>query len=56
LKSIALKLPDDLLEESGRLAKDLRVPRAEYIRLAIGRMRSAMNQVLSAVVELLGGN
>jgi metal-responsive CopG/Arc/MetJ family transcriptional regulator len=38
VQSIALKLPDDLLEESGRLARTLRVSRAEYIRLAISRM------------------
>jgi hypothetical protein len=43
LSIIALKIPDDLLSESGRLANDLRVSRAEYIRLAIGRMnRSTM--------------
>lgn len=38
MRSIALKLPDDLLEESARLAGDLRVSRAEYIRMAIQRM------------------
>ena len=38
MKSIALKLPDELLEESSRYADRLRVSRAEYIRMAIGRM------------------
>jgi metal-responsive CopG/Arc/MetJ family transcriptional regulator len=38
LKSVALKLPDELLEESGRIAKSLRLSRAEYIRIAIRRM------------------
>ena len=36
--AISLKLPDDLLEASGRCAKALRMPRAEYIRRAIERM------------------
>jgi metal-responsive CopG/Arc/MetJ family transcriptional regulator len=38
MRSIALKLPDDLMEESGRLATRLQVSRAEYIRMAIRRM------------------
>jgi metal-responsive CopG/Arc/MetJ family transcriptional regulator len=38
LKALALKLPEELLEESSRLANSLRIPRAEYIRLAIRRM------------------
>ena len=38
MKTIALKLPDELLEESGRYADRLRISRAEYIRTAIGRM------------------
>ena len=38
MKSLALKLPDELLEESTRCADRLRVSRAEYIRMAIGRM------------------
>ena len=38
MKSIALKLPDELLEESARLAGTLRLSRAEYIRVAIRRM------------------
>ncbi len=38
MRSIALKLPDELLEDSARLAQRLRVTRAEYIRIAIQRM------------------
>jgi metal-responsive CopG/Arc/MetJ family transcriptional regulator len=38
VRSIALKLPEELLEESGRLAERLRISRAEYIRVAIRRM------------------
>ncbi|MGD0497876.1 MAG: CopG family transcriptional regulator [Bryobacteraceae bacterium] len=38
MRSIALKLPDEMLEESGRLAEHLRISRAEYIRAAIRRM------------------
>lgn len=38
MRSIALKLPEELMQESGRLADTLRVSRAEYIRFAIRRM------------------
>ncbi|HUI81642.1 MAG TPA: hypothetical protein VLY24_27140 [Bryobacteraceae bacterium] len=38
MRSIALKLPDELLEESARLANRLKLTRAEYIRKAILRM------------------
>ena len=38
MRSIALKLPEELLEESGRLAERMRISRAEYIRVAIRRM------------------
>ena len=36
--AISLKLPDDLLETSGRCAGALRLSRAAYIRRAIERM------------------
>lgn len=39
MRSIALKLPDELIEESGRLAGHLSLSRAEYIRMAIQRMK-----------------
>jgi len=35
---ISLKLPEDLLEASGRCAGALKLSRAEYIRRAIERM------------------
>ena len=38
MRSIALKLPEDLAEESGRFAARLELSRAEYIRIAIRRM------------------
>jgi metal-responsive CopG/Arc/MetJ family transcriptional regulator len=38
VESIALKLPEELLEESSQLATSLRISRAEYIRIAIRRM------------------
>ncbi len=38
MPSIALKLPNELLDESTRLAKRLKLTRAEYIRKAIRRM------------------
>ena len=38
MKAVALKLPEELLEESSRLADSLRIPRAEYMRIAIRRM------------------
>ena len=38
MRSIALQLPDELLDESGRFAERLRISRAEYIRVAIRRM------------------
>jgi hypothetical protein len=38
LESIALKIPKELLDESTRLANELRMPRAEYMRVAIVRM------------------
>jgi metal-responsive CopG/Arc/MetJ family transcriptional regulator len=38
MRSIALKLPDEMLAESARFAARLRISRAEYIRIAIQRM------------------
>jgi hypothetical protein len=38
VESIALKLPEGLLEESSRLASSLSISKAEYIRIAIRRM------------------
>jgi len=38
MRSIALNLPDEVEEESGRFAVRLHLSRAEYIRIAIRRM------------------
>jgi Arc/MetJ-type ribon-helix-helix transcriptional regulator len=38
MRSIALNLPDDIVEESGLYASRLQISRAEYIRMAIRRM------------------
>jgi len=42
MKSITLKLPDELLHESGQLADRLQVSRAQYIRIAVCRMNRKM--------------
>jgi metal-responsive CopG/Arc/MetJ family transcriptional regulator len=38
MESISLKLPEDLLETSGRCAAALRMSRAAYLRQAIDQM------------------
>jgi len=38
MRAISLKLPDDLLDVSGRCAEALKLSRAKYIRHAIERM------------------
>jgi metal-responsive CopG/Arc/MetJ family transcriptional regulator len=38
MEVISLKLPEALLKESGRHARALGIPRAEYIRRALERM------------------
>jgi len=38
MEAISLKLPESLLKESGRCARALGIPRAEYIRQALERM------------------
>jgi metal-responsive CopG/Arc/MetJ family transcriptional regulator len=49
MESISLKLPEDLLEASERCARELGIPRAEYIRRAIVRMnREAEARVRAA--------
>jgi len=35
MTTVSLRLPDDLLKEADRHARELRIPRAEYIRRAI---------------------
>jgi len=46
--AVSLKLPDELLEASGRCAEALRIPRAEYMRRAIERMNSETQKRLRA--------
>ncbi len=46
--AISIKLPDDLLETSGRCAEALNLSRAEYIRRAIERMNRTTRARLRA--------
>ena len=46
--AISLKLPDELLEASGRCADALRISRAEYVRRAIERMNSETQERVRA--------
>ncbi len=46
--AVSLKLPDELLEASGRCAEALQIPRAEYIRRALERMNRETQQRLRA--------
>lgn len=38
MEAISLKLPEELLKQSSRLARALGIPRAEYIRRALEKM------------------
>ena len=42
MESISLKLSNELLKATDRLAKTLAIPRAEYIRRALRRMNREM--------------
>jgi hypothetical protein len=46
--ALSLKLPDELLEASGRCAEALQIPRAEYIRRAIESMNRETQKSLRA--------
>ena len=46
--AVSLKLPDELLEASGRCAEALQIPRAEYMRRAIERMNRETQKRLGA--------
>jgi len=46
--AVSLKLPDELLEASGRCAEALQIPRAEYIRRAIEQMNRETQRRLRA--------
>ena len=48
MEIISLKLPEDLLDASGRLATALRLSRAAYIREAIERMNRQTESRLRA--------
>jgi predicted transcriptional regulator len=48
MKSISLKLPEDLLERSGKCAMELRMTRAAYVRTALDRMNHRVNKELRA--------
>ena len=48
MAAISLKLPDDLLHESGRNARALKVSRAAYIRRAVERMNRQTRALLRA--------
>jgi metal-responsive CopG/Arc/MetJ family transcriptional regulator len=48
MEAISLKLPEDVLDESGRRAKALGVSRAEYMRRAIEKMNRETRAQLRA--------
>ncbi len=48
MAAISLKLPEDLLEESGRNADALKLTRAEYIRRALEQMNRGTRARLRA--------
>ena len=48
MAAISLKLPEDLLEASGRCAEALQLTRAEYIRRALEQMNRGTREHLRA--------
>jgi len=44
MTTISLRLPDDLLNEVEKRARDLHIPRAEYVRRALERMNREVLQ------------
>lgn len=40
MTTVSIRLPDDLLKETDERARDLHIPRAEYIRRAIEAMNA----------------
>jgi len=46
--AVSLKLPDELLEASGRCAEALQIPRAEYMRRAIEQVNTETQKRLRA--------
>ena len=48
MKTISLRLPDDLLKESAQNAEALKLSQAAYVRRAIERMNREVNASLRA--------
>ncbi len=44
MNTISIRLPDDILNEVDRIAKDLNVPRTTYLRQAILSMNSKVKE------------
>lgn len=44
MSTISIRLPDDILKEVDKIAKDLNVPRAAYLRQAILSMNSKVKE------------
>ncbi len=42
MATVSLRLPDDLVKEADRRARELRIPRAEYIRRAIAALNTQL--------------
>jgi metal-responsive CopG/Arc/MetJ family transcriptional regulator len=40
MATVSLRLPDELVKEADRRARELRIPRAEYIRRAIAALNA----------------
>lgn len=43
MTTLSLRLPDKLVKEADRRARELRIPRAEYIRRAIAALNAQAN-------------
>ena len=44
MTTISIRLPDEILREVDRIAKDLKVPRTEYLRRAILAMNRKIHE------------
>ena len=44
MNTISIRLPDDMLSEVDKIAKDLKVPRTAYLRQAILSMNSKVKE------------
>jgi predicted transcriptional regulator len=44
MTTISIRLPDDILNEVDKIAKDLKVPRTEYLRRAILLMNGKIKE------------